>query len=110
MRDMSIYEMIVQKEMVMEDFDELTNEYAELLKMAVEDIKIAANAEYMCDVCTHFVECETCKYHNTMCDVSEYKFGKCPGLVMTPCNGCDYDKGTNFLWRGYLNRTKDNTK
>lgn len=85
-----------------EDFDEVTEKYSRLLTMAVEDIKIAAEAEYMCDVCAHFVKCPTCKHYETLCDTLGYEFGKCPTLVMTPCNGCDYKKGTNFLWRGYV--------
>ena len=104
MKELSIDEIICKSEMIRENFDELTDEFAKLLKMAVEDIKIAAETEYMCDVCAHFVECENCKHHNTLCDGLDYEFGKCPGLVMTPCNGCDYHKGTNFLWRGYLRR------
>lgn len=98
-----IDDVICQKETIRQDLNDITKEMGELLKKAVEDIKFMAEAEYICEVCAHYVKCQTCKYHDSLCGDLEYVFGECPALVATPCNGCDFDKGTNFLWRGYVN-------
>lgn len=97
-----IDKLVCQKIITHENLEELIKQYGELLKMAVEDIKVAAESEYLCDVCAHFVNCDTCEYRESLCDIVDYDTGKCPSLVLTPCNGCDYNKGTNFLWRGYV--------
>ena len=99
-----IDDAICQKEMIRQELNEVTKEMGELLKRAVEDIKFMTEAEteYICEVCAHYVKCQTCKHHD-LCDDFEDVFGECPALVATPCNGCDFSKGTNFLWRGYVN-------
>ena len=99
----TIDDAICQKEMVRQELDDVTKEMGELLKRAIEDIKFMAEAEYVCEVCAHYVKCQTCKHYDSLCDGLDYEFGTCPTLVATPCNGCNFSKGTNFLWRGYVN-------
>lgn len=91
------------EEALKEDLELFAKDYSELLRKAVEDIRIAATSESICEVCAHNVECKTCVYYEDLCCEERcIEFGKCPNLAMTPCSGCDYEKGTNFLWRGYM--------
>ena len=94
-------------ELLVECLESCAENCGSLLRMAVEDMKVVAASDYVCSVCAHNIDCLCCEDY-VLCKDREYEFGTCPKLVASPCNGCHYERGTNFLWRGYLTKEAKN--
>lgn len=96
---------------------ETNRQLTKQLNAAVEDIKKAVNDEILCGFCKYDSPCQgekcdmyiegrgmtfekTGQYIDEKWTCMDFKYGTCPKLEDTPCNGCFENDMRGFEWRG----------